>query len=320
VKAVVVPPPARHPLLFLWLYRFNLPLVLAFLKPDIYIGPDGFLPAFVKTRMLAVIHDLNFEHFPELLPGRYRRMYKRIFPKYAQRADRIATVSMFSRNDIINTYHVDPEKIDVVYNGASDHFKPLNEMQRLNVRDRFTRGRRFFIHVGTLHPRKNIARLLQAWDIFKQTDLQDTCLVLAGAKMWWTGEIEKAFSGMKHKESVILTGRLTNEDLAGLMAAAHALLLVSVFEGFGIPVVEAFRCAVPVIVSNTTSLPEVAGDAGILVDPLKPVDIAAAITCLNTSEEIRNRLILKAIERSEMFTWEKTASLLWNSIEKLLYH
>jgi glycosyltransferase involved in cell wall biosynthesis len=318
VKPVVIRPAARHPFLFLLQYRFLIPLYLAFNKVDLYIGPDGFLPAFLKTKKLAVIHDLNFEHHPELLPGRYRRMYKRIFPKYARWADRIATVSEFSKQDIVINYGVPHEKIDVVYNGASDHFIPLDTADRQMVRNKYCAGSPYFIHVGTLHPRKNIARLFEAWDIFKDSNVNNTKLVLAGAKMWWTKDLERAWNKMKHKKDVVFTGRISNEELAALVASSRALLLVSVFEGFGIPLIEAFKCGTPAITSNVTSLPEVAGDAAILTDPFKPEAMAEALQQMNNDKTLRTVLKENALKRASVFTWDKTATKLWESIEKVL--
>lgn len=319
VRGVVVPPPARHPLLFSMLYNLSLPVALHRIKPDIYVAPDGLLPSSAHIPMLNVIHDLNFEHYPELLPARYRKMYKRIIPGYAHRAQRIATVSEYSRHDISTLYGIDLKHIDVVYNGASEHFVPLDEIQRQVVRDKFSGGKPYFLHVGTLHPRKNIARLIRAYDRFREEcGSSQTRLLLAGNRMWWTDELRNVCETARFRDDIVFTGRLSNDELALITASAKALVLVSVFEGFGIPLVEAFRCGVPAIASNVTSLPEVAGDAALLVSPFDEAEIASALVQLDTQAVLRDDLAQKALLRAKEFTWERTASLLWESIVKTL--
>ena len=167
-----------------------------------------------------------------------------------------------------------------------------------------------------MHPRKNIVTLLRAFDEFKTRNNSTHKLILAGKKMWWTGEMEKAYSNLKHKNEVIFTGRIPNEELSRLVAASDGLVYIPHFEGFGIPVLEAFKSRVPVICSNTTSLPEVAGDAAILVSPENISEIANAMHLLAENRELKENLINKGTERLNRFSWDKSAIDFWNSIEK----
>lgn len=316
VHPVIIHPQARHPFLFLAWFEASLPLHFSRLKPDIFLSPDGFLSLNTKVKSVAVIHDLNFEHFPGDIPFFMRKYYAKMFPKFAQIAARIATVSEYSKSDIINTYHVDPSKIDVVYNGAGKIFTILHSADQQQTRDKFSQGREFFFFIGTLHPRKNLVNLFKAFDQFKQNDIKGIKLLLAGVRMWWTDEIRLAYEGMKYLDDVIFTGRVTDEELASLMASSLALTYVSYFEGFGIPILEAFHCDTPVITSNVTSMPEVAGDAAILINPFSVTSIADAMQKMATDQVFREELISKGRLQRSMFSWEQTAAKLWGCIEK----
>jgi len=314
VRPVVLHPPARHPVLFVVWFEWSVNRALKKIKPDLFLSPDGYLSLASDFRSLAVIHDLNFEHFPNDMPWLVRWYYLFFFPRFARKATRIATVSEFSKSDIIEQYHLASSKIDVVYNGANDSFKPIDKQEIENVRSRFTLGCPYFIFVGSLHPRKNLARLFSAFDQFKQLKQNDIKLLVVGEKKWWTTEIALAYGRMKFKSEVIFCGRLCATDLHLATASALATTYVSYFEGFGIPIIESFRCGVPVITASITSMPEVAGDAAILVDPYDESAIARAMFAVATDAKLRENLIRKGLERAMLFNWEITANNLWNSI------
>lgn len=316
ITPIVIPPQARHPLLFLAWFEASLPLHFKKTKPDIFLSPDGFLSLNSGIKSVAVIHDLNFEHFPEDIPFLVRKYYSAMFPRFARKANRLATVSEYSKSDICKTYKVDPSIIDVVYNGAGSIFRPLTLRDQLKTREKFAQNKEYFFFIGTLHPRKNLVNLFKAFDQFKKSDMLERKLVLAGARMWWTDEIRLAYEGMEYREDVIFTGRVTDEELASLMASALALTYVSYFEGFGIPILEAFRCDTPVITSNVTSMPEVAGNAAVLTNPFSVDSIAAAMQKVASDIDFREKLIVGGREQRQKFSWEQTAVKLWDCIEK----
>jgi glycosyltransferase involved in cell wall biosynthesis len=318
VKAHVISPPASHPFLWLIWHEWSLCRLLKKISPDLFVSTDGFLSLQSGVKTLAVIHDINFEHYPNDIPFIYRTYYRYFFSKFAKKAVRIATVSAYSKKDIVDTYSVSPDKVDIVYNGASEGFKPLSIVEQQSVRDRYTEGKEYFLFIGTLHQRKNIANLLKAFEIFRSKTGAEYMLVLAGTKRWWTKEMEAAFSGMSHQQDVLFTGRIPDEDLYSLTAAAFAVTYVSLFEGFGIPIIEALRSDVPVICSNTTSMPEIAGDAAILVDPFSVASIADAMIKLKSDQQLRSKLIENGKKRKNNFTWDKTANDLWTSILKTI--
>jgi glycosyltransferase involved in cell wall biosynthesis len=318
VTPVVAFPQARHPLLFLIWFEISLPWIMRRYKPDLFLSPDGYVSLSARIPTLAVIHDLNFEHRPGDLPFFARNYYRFFFKRFARKAKRIATVSEYSRQDISRQYSINPEKIDVVYNGASEGFRPLGRDEMEHTRQNYSEGKPYFLFVGSLHPRKNLINLFTAFDLFKTQTGSPYKLLIAGGRQWWTRELQTSFDKMKHKKDVIFTGRVSEDTLHRLTASAFALTYVSFFEGFGIPIIEAMQSGVPVITSNVTSMPEVAGDAALLANPYDPNSIAAAMQQLNNDENLRQSLIGRGLERARLFSWDRSAELLWNSISKTM--
>lgn len=314
----VLNPPARHPFLFYIWFHIALPRLLRSLKPDLFISTDGFTPLKREYPTLNVVHDLNFYHRPQDLPRLYSWYYNRYFPFYARLASRIATVSEYSKQDIMLSYGIEGEKIDVVYNGVHGAFLRMTEDEQQHVREQYSKGQRFFVYVGSMHARKNIGGLLQAFELFREKSGEQVKLVMVGRKMFDDGKIEQQLRVMRHQEDIIFTGRLDNCELARVLGSAEAMVFVPFFEGFGIPLIEAFRSGTPVLCSGVTSLPEVAGGAALYVDPQDVEGIAAAMERILNEEELRDELIQKGQERVQLFSWEKTAAKLWQSVERTL--
>ena len=316
VKAIIAPPQARHPLLYLIWFEFVIPRILKRIDADLFLSPDGYLSLRSNIKQIAVFHDLNFEHYPQDLPSLERWYYRAFFPKYAHKAMRIATVSEFSKSDIIKCYRIEYDKIDVVYNGANEIFQPISELEKKEVQIKFAMGCEYFICVGSIQPRKNIMNLFKAFELFKSANNSQIKLLVVGQKKWWTNEMRLTLNQMAHKSEVVFTGRVGNNDLSKIMASALALTYVSYHEGFGIPIVEAFCCDTPVITSDITSMPEVAGDAALLIDPFNPRSIADAMKRIYEDRTLCDELIVRGRERCKLFSWQKTADLLWKCIEK----
>jgi glycosyltransferase involved in cell wall biosynthesis len=319
ITPVVAFPQARHPFLYYLWFEYAIPRVLKNIQPDLFFSPDGYLSLSTKVRSMHVIHDLNFEYYPNDIPLMELKYYQHFFPKYTRKADRIATVSEYSKNDIMKLYGIPAEKIDVVYNGASEVFQPLNENEKKQVKDKYTGGKPYFVFVGALHPRKNLANLFKAFDLFCYSNPMGVKLVIVGEKKWWTKEIKMAYEQMKYRNEVVFSGRLGFNELTKVVGSALALTYVSYFEGFGIPIMEAYYAGTPVITSNITSMPEVAGDAALLVDPFSIASISHAMQQISTDENLRKSLIEKGNERKKFFTWQKSSDRLWESIEKAIY-
>ncbi len=318
VEAVVAAPQARHPFLYLLWFEITIPRILKEHKADLFFSPDSYLSLRTQVPSVSVIHDLNFEYYPKDLLFFARIYNRKMFPRFARKASRIVTVSEYSKGDIEKLYAIPASKIDVVYNAAKENFKPLNENERKQVREEFTGGSPYFLYVGALNPRKNLVNLLKAFDgLCMRNPDTDMKLLVVGNKMYRTGPIDDTYRKMQFRERVIFRGHMKVEELNRSYGAALALAYVSYFEGFGIPIVEAFRSHCPVITSNLTSMPEVAGDAALLVDPFDVDDISRAMERLLLSETLRNELIEKGEKQVQKFSWDKSAEKLWESLMKV---
>ncbi len=313
VKGIKLSPPARHPLLFIWYFEWSVYRALKKIQPDVFLSCDGFLSLRSTVPSVAVIHDLAFEHYPQDVNFFARYYYKFFFPRFAAKANHICTVSQFSKDDIIKKYHNDSVKISVIYNGASEIFNVVDEDIKRRIKLKYTSGNNYFVYVGALQPRKNISRLLIAFDKFRKSG-GDCKLLIVGRKAWKTQDIEATYQFMQFKNEVVFTGWIPDEELALILGSAVALTYIPYLEGFGIPILEAMQCGTPVITGNITAMPEVAGNAGIVVDPFDSYKIASAMMELNTNDILRDALSLTALVQAKKFSWEKTAALVWKSI------
>ncbi|MCK5134708.1 MAG: glycosyltransferase family 4 protein [Bacteroidales bacterium] len=318
VTPVILRPPTRHPVLWYYWFEWRINAFLKKAKPDLFLSTDGFLPLRSKIPSVAVIHDISFEHRPGDLPWLVRKYYRYFFPRFARKASRIFTVSEYSRRDIINQYDVAEEKVDMAYNGANERYQPLTEERAAEVRNEFTAGSPYFVFVGSLHPRKNITNLLKAFQLFKDENRGNYKLVLVGEKFFLTRPMEEQMEKMNNKKDVIFTGRLSPTRLNDVLGAAWAMTFVPYFEGFGIPIVEAMKCDIPVIASKVTSLPEIAGDAAVFVAPESPGSIRDGMIRIVREPGLRQEMIEKGRKRREQFSWDHTANQLWGSIQHVL--
>ncbi|MDZ4844629.1 MAG: glycosyltransferase family 1 protein [Chitinophagales bacterium] len=319
VTPLILHPQSRHPVLWYWWFEQAVPAALKKVNADLFISTDGFLSLKTDVKTLLVIHDIAFEHFPQHVGMLTRKYLQHYSPLFAKRAQRIATVSEFSKQDIIRTYGIEQSKIDVVGNGAREIYRPKSELEIAAARNKFGISGAYFMYAGAIQPRKNLANIFHAFDAFKEKNPGNVQLVIAGRKAWKFKEALDVYESMTNKADVLFTGHLSSEDLASLMAGAIALLYVSLFEGFGIPIIEAMNCGTPVITSNVSSMPEVAGDAALLVQPESVSEIAEAMEKILKDTMLRKDLIEKGFVQKEKFSWDKTADALWISAEKILY-
>lgn len=307
-------PPAKHAALNILWFEYSCKTLLNKIKPDLFLSPDGICCLGWKGKQYAVIHDVNFVYYPKDLKLTNRLYYNYFIQKSAVKATRIGTVSNFSKNDLMTEYNVEAKKIDVVYNGINSFFLPVDEENKRQIRIKYSDDKNFFLFIGTLSPRKNILRLLQAFELFKNKTGSDMKLLIAGKEMYRTNELHDYHQSMLHKDDVHFLGRLLDTELQQLLSSAFCLSYVPYFEGFGIPIIEAMNNHIPVITSNITSMPEIAGDAALLVDPFNINEIAEAMHLISSNEMLRQNLIEKGVERSAFFSWKKTSDLLWQGI------
>lgn len=319
VRPLVLAPQARHPILYMIWFEWSVKRALKKWEADIFLSPDGMISLNTSVPSIPVIHDLNFEHHPEYLPLLSRIYYRYFFPRFARKAERVATVSEYSRQDISSTYDIPIESIDVIPNGLRDGFKELDEDEKQQVREKYTESRPYFVYIGALIDRKNIKGLFQAFSIFKRENPNSSeKLVIVGDAMWGGGYLQEAKRLLEYPMDVVFTGRLDQKSLNAILSAASALTYVPFFEGFGVPIIEAFAAGTPVITSNTTSMPEVAGDGAILIDPYDANSISLAMKKISTNEELRQDLIARGKEKLKMYNWQSSANKLWKSIEQVI--
>jgi len=318
VTPVVLFPPARHPFLFYAWFEWSVARALKKYQADLFISTDGFLCLNTKVPTLLVIHDIAHVHFSNQVKYLEQRYYNYFMPKFAQKAARIATVSSYSKSDIHQQYQIPNNQIDVVYNGARQDFQPLALSQQASIKNKYADGQDYFFYVGAVHPRKNVHRLITAFDQFKAATQSPLKLLIGGRWAWQTGVVQAAYEAATYKKDIKFLGYLPDEEVPLLMASAFAFTYVSNFEGFGIPILEALYCEVPVITSTASSMPEVAGEAGLLVNPNEVSSIVLAMTELFENKQLRADLSAKAQLQRQKFSWDLTTKRLEDSIHKVI--
>ena len=318
VTPVVLFPQARHPFLFYWWFEFSIPKALKEHKCDLFFSPDGYLSLKTSVPQIGVIHDINFEHNPKDLKWLMRKYYQRYFPKFAKKAVKILTVSEYSRKDIIETYGVSNDKVKAIWNGASDLYVPLDDENKMVMQDQYANGLPYLLFVGALHPRKNVSRLIKAFEKIKiENPSLEQQLVIVGTELWSNSNYPVQMDAVI-KSQIHFTGHVQLHELAKIMAAAQIFTYVPYFEGFGIPLVEAMKCGTPILSGNLTSLPEVAGEAALYCNPLDTNDIAEKLLQLINDNELQMNLTEKGLERAKQFSWDKTAESVWQEIDSTL--
>jgi glycosyltransferase involved in cell wall biosynthesis len=314
-EGIVLKPAARHPLLWYYWHEWQLPFVLRKNEVDLFLSPDGIISLKTSIPSIPVIHDISFYHRPKDIPFHISFYYRHFFRKFARKATRIITVSEFSKKDISSYLRIDRNIIDVAYNGVSEYFTPAPVHESEEFILRLTGGVPYFLFVGNFSPRKNIPGVINAYNHFRASTLFNHKLVLTGGKLFLNTKTERLINSSLWSADIILTGSIRHENLRHLYSASTALLFVPWFEGFGIPAAEAMRCGTPVILSNTTSLPEIGGNSAIFVNPDNSVELSSAMEKVIYDNNLRISMIKTGIIESQRFTWDKCAESVWKSIQ-----
>lgn len=293
------------------LYKdYRLPWKLAAERIDIYHSPRDMglpVPGRLPCPSVVTLHDIILVRLArDYYSAARARLYERRLRGRLAGADHIITVSEFSRSDILDWSGIDPGKVSVVYNGVSSAFRPMaDESLQEEVRSRYNLPRRYILCMGSTEPRKNIRRAIEAYNQLRRVE-PGVSLAVTGVDYCGVGAGE-AFAGLP-LEGVLLAGYVRDADMPAVLAGAELLFFPSLYEGFGLPPLEAMACGVPVVTSSGSSLPEVVGDAAVLVDPLSISGMAGALEMVLGSEELRNELVEKGLDRARQFTWQRTAA------------
>ena len=316
VTPVVLRPRARFaPQFYIW-FEWAVPRALKKHGADVFFSPDAMCSLSAKTPTVMTCHDLVPLHYPQQIPLIHRHYLLRFLPKHLRRAARILTVSDYVRRDISQTCGIPLEKISTVHNGCREGFLVMQDFEKQQIRGEFAAGQEYFFYTGAIHPRKNIPRLIRAFDVFKQKTATPVKLLLAGRFAWETGEVKSAYEQANSRADIHFLGYVAEETLPKLMASALALTYVSLSEGFGLPVLEAMHTDTPVLAANTTSLPEVAGDAALLVDPLSETAIAAGLEKLWSDRVFAQHLVERGRLQREKFSWDTAAEQIYQLLVK----
>jgi len=316
VTPVVLYPQARHPVLFRIWFDWAVPRALKKHQAEVFFSPDSMCSLRSNVPTVMTCHDLVPLHFPEQVERRHRNFLLRFLPKWLRRADRVLTVSEFVKQDVVNTCQIEAAKVHAVYNGCRDGFLPLEENEKQLIRNEYAEACPYFFFAGAIHPRKNVPRMIRAFDAFKKSTGADVKLLLAGRFAWQTGEVRSAWEQSGYQEDIVFLGYVGEAELPRLTAAALAMVYVSISEGFGLPLVEAMACDTPVLTSNTSCLPEVAGDAALLVDPYSVQDIAGGMEQLHRNPDFARELVLKGREQRQKFSWDTAAGEVYQILKE----
>jgi glycosyltransferase involved in cell wall biosynthesis len=276
-------------------------------------------PPRTPCALVATIHDLSFEHLPETFKRRSRAQLRFTVRRTARKAAQILTLSEYSRDDIIKTYGLDPERVFVTPPAAPANFAPVtNETELRRIRTSYGIERDYILALGSIQPRKNLVRLINAYGTLSRvrTNLPPPQLVLAGTRGWLEAATMRAAEQSKARGDILLIGYVPDSDLPALYSGAMCFAYPSYFEGFGLPVLEAMQCGSPVIAGNRTSLPEAAGDAAVLFDPFDESAIANALMRVIEDPNYRAELRVKGLQRAAGFSWRTTAKMTLEAYER----
>ncbi len=278
---------------------------------DLYFNPHFFnAPISRRCRKVVVFHDLSFERHPEYFSWRKRAWQKLLISAQAEakRADGIIAVSESTKQDLIDLYQINPEKIKVIYSGVGSQFKPIKKIpagQLKEIRRKYQLPPRFILYFGTIEPRKNLVNLIKAFEILRQK--HQVKLVLAGIKGWLYSDIFKLARQSRYRDQIIFTGFVQEKDKPYLYNLAELFVYPSFFEGFGFPLLEAMACGRPAVTSHTSSLPEVAGRGGLMVDPYKIDELAMAMGQIISQPDLAAKLSAQGLVQAKKFSWSKSA-------------
>ena len=281
-----------------------------------YIVPPG-----VSGKCVVTVHDMVYKAFPETVRSRTRHMLDLGLVKSMRRADRIITDSEFSKSEIIKYYPVFADKIRVVPCGVDcGKFHPVTEQNLIrSICEKYQIPDRYFLYLGTIEPRKNLERLIQAYALFVKSYQNPPQLVLAGAKGWHNESLFQTIRKLNLEKSILFTEYIADQDLSAIISGAVAFVFPSVYEGFGMPPLEAMACGTPVLVSDAASLPEVTGTSAVIVPPEDIQAMAAGLEALDTDVALRQRLRDEGLARAKAFSWKHSAELLYQVYEEMLY-
>ena len=305
VIPVVISPPARHPFLWLIWFEWAVPKALRKWKAELFFSHDGFTSLRTNIPVILTVHDLAFLAFPKQIPFLVYHFYRIFMPLYLKKANHIFTVSNFVKEDIQTKYGINPSKISVIYNG-SRHIM-TNDLEPIN--HKIPASSTYFFYYGAIHPRKNIANALKAYNLFRAQNEGQILFLFAGRMAWSTKEVEKTWKEIPFAQDIHFLGYLSDASIYHFLKHALALVYISLHEGFGMPIIEAFAAETPVITSNNGALAEISGEGALLVNPSDINDIARGMNEIYANISLRSHLTKAGKNELARFNWDNSAQI-----------
>ena len=311
VIGVILSPQARHPILWKIWFDWSLKRALKKHKVDVLYSPDGFCSLTTNVPTVLVSHDLAYLHYPKSMRQEQLAFYTKKVPLFHKKAEQIIAVSEATKSDIVSSFDVSRSKIKVAHNALQEIIREGNNKKV---------SKPYILYVGSIHPRKNIARLLSAYDMYRQHEDSKNApkLIIAGRRAFQNDDVDKALNEMEFKQDVEFLGMVSEEEKWQLMEHASLFAYISLFEGFGIPILEAMSVKTPVLTSSGGALEEVAGGSALLVDPLNVEEVSKGIRKLLKQAELRESQIEKGIQRVSDFSWDKSAETIYKALQEVL--
>lgn len=308
VIIVVVQPRVKCNLIGLYWYPIKVALFAKKIKANLIIQPFVYCSLTSSIPQITVIYDPAFLHNPKDNKQSQLLYYKIFSASIIKKSTHLVTVSQAIKQDIVNKYNTPNDSVSVIYNAADSIYKPLPWQQQRAVKEQYTDGKNYFICVSSMHPRKNLVTLLKAFSIFKKWQQSNMKLVLIGKLLGNNSAFEKLLNTYKHKADVVLLGHLSPSQLAPILGAAYVCVYPSLYEGFGLPIIEAMQCGVPVITSNNSSMQEAGGSAALYANPNSEQDIAQQMQLLYKDETLCQKHIILGLQQAKRYSWQASAT------------
>lgn len=288
-------------------------------RPDLSIFTNFVrLPLLSRSKSITFVYDLSYLIHADKSNDKNSRLLRQRVPTSLEKSNGVVTISKNSKNEIIEYYHINPRKIHIVYPALyHDEYYPRSKKEQTAVAKKFGINGKYILFTGTIEPRKNIERLLDAYAALPPKDKAEYTLVLAGGKGWKDEGIKAKLESLKN-EKIIITGYVDDADLPPLYSGASLFVFPSLYEGWGMPIVEAMACGVPVITANNSSLPEAAGDAAVMIDALDTNDITKQMERVLGDKKLADQMIKKGIKHAAKFSWEQSAKDFKKVIDEVL--
>lgn len=314
INAIVIHPQARHPVLWQYWFEYALPKALKAYNIDVFFSPESYLSLKTTVPSVMVTHDLGFLHFPQGYKTSHLAYFNKYMRRFHEHAQHIVTVSEFSKADILNQYQIPDSNVTVAYNAVQTKFKQLSDSECKSIREKVSEGNPYVLYVGSIHPRKNIDGLIKGFENWKSTSNTNHKLILFGRWAFGNNPLQKLIHKSPVKQDILFKSDI-DVEVEKIMAAADSFVYPSFHEGFGIPIIEAMSCGVPVVTSGHGAMKEIAGDAAIFIDPKDPLSISNGISSSIENEELREIIKAKSTENLTRFSWQTSSEIVYETIK-----